>query len=65
MFEEERGAQVRTKQFDLKPMTVEEAILQMNLLEHNFFVFENQDTEKICVAYKRDDGDYGLIVTNK
>ncbi len=65
VFEEERGAQVRTKQFDLKPMTVEEAILQMNLLEHNFFVFENQDTEKICVAYKRDDGDYGLIVTNK
>lgn len=63
--EEEHGAQVRTKQFDLKPMTVDEAILQMNLLEHNFFVFENQDTEKICVAYKRNDGDYGLIVTDK
>ena len=63
--EEEEHGQIRVKEFDLKPMTVEEAILQMNLLEHAFFVFEDQDTSKICVTYKRNDGEYGLIVTNK
>lgn len=63
--EEEEHGQIRVKEFTLKPMTVEEAVLQMNLLEHNFFVFEDQDTSKICVTYKRNDGEYGLIVTNK
>jgi putative sigma-54 modulation protein len=52
---------VRTKQFNLKPMDVEEAILQMNMVGHNFFVFANLDTEKINVVYKRSDGKYGLI----
>lgn len=52
---------VRTKRFALKPMDVEEAILQMNLIGHNFFVFSNMDTEEVNVVYKRDDGKYGLI----
>ena len=46
-------------------MTVEEAILQMNMLAHNFFVFQDQETDKIFVVYKRNDGGYGVIKTNK
>ena len=53
---------VRTKRFSIKPMTVDEAILQMNLLEHEFFVFKNQDEEdRFAVVYKRKSGGYGLI----
>jgi putative sigma-54 modulation protein len=52
---------VKTKKFFIKPMSVEEAILQMNLLGHNFFVFTNSDTEDFSVVYKRKDGKYGLI----
>lgn len=52
---------VRTKRFDFKPMDVEEAILQMNMVGHNFFVFSNIDTQEINVVYKRNDGKYGLI----
>lgn len=52
---------VRTKRFALKPMDVEEAILQMNLIGHSFFVFSNMDTEEVNVVYKREDGKYGLI----
>ncbi len=52
---------VRTKRFAMKPMSVEEAILQMNLLGHSFFVFANADTEEINVLYARKDGNYGLI----
>ena len=63
--EEDALEQIRVKEFILKPMTVEEAILQMNLIEHNFFVFQDQETEKIFVAYKRADGGYGVIKTNK
>lgn len=52
----------RTKSFAVKPMTAEEAILQMNLLEHEFFVFRNQERDDtFCVVYKRKNGDYGLI----
>lgn len=51
----------KTKRFPIKPMSVEEAILQMNLLGHNFFVFLNQDTDKVNVVYRRNDGAYGLI----
>lgn len=58
---EDDGAVVRTKRFAMKPMAVEEAILQMNLLGHNFFVFSNDDTEKVNVVYRRKDGNYGLI----
>ncbi len=52
---------VRTKQFILKPMNVEEAILQMNLLGHDFFVFNSAETETVSVVYRRKDGNYGLI----
>ena len=51
----------KTKRFPIKPMSVDEAILQMNLLGHSFFVFLNQDTDKVNVVYKRNDGAYGLI----
>lgn len=62
-FEEEPEFKIRQKRFTLKPMSVEEAIMQMNLLEHEFFVFKDDKTEKVCVVYKRKDGDYGLIET--
>lgn len=52
---------VRTKRFALKPMDVEEAVMQMELLGHNFFVFRDSDTGEVSVVYKRRDGDYGLI----
>jgi putative sigma-54 modulation protein len=52
---------VRTKRFDLKPMDSEEAILQMNMLGHNFYVYTNSDTNRTNVVYKRKDGRYGLI----
>lgn len=52
---------VRVKRFALKPMTVEEAILQMELLGHDFFVFTDADTEEVHVLYRRRDGNYGLI----
>ncbi|MEA1960910.1 MAG: ribosome-associated translation inhibitor RaiA [Bacillota bacterium] len=52
---------VRTKRFALKPMDEEEAIMQMNLLGHNFFVFSHAETEEVNVVYKRKDGNYGLI----
>ena len=53
---------VRTKMFPVKPMTPEEAVLQMNLLEHEFFVFKNQNREDaFSIVYKRKQGDYGLI----
>ena len=52
---------VRTKRFPVKPMPVEEALLQMNLLGHDFFVFRNADTEEVNVVYRRKDGNYGLI----
>jgi putative sigma-54 modulation protein len=53
---------VRKKKFNMKPMTREEAILQMNLLEHNFFAFRDEDSSgAFAVVYKRTDGGYGLI----
>lgn len=55
---------VRTKRFDLKPMDQEEAILQMNMLGHNFFVFTDAESEDTNIVYKRRDGKYGLIETN-
>ena len=55
---------VRTKSFPIKPMTPEEAVLQMNLLGHEFFVFKNQDNDDaFSIVYKRKKGDYGLIET--
>lgn len=55
---------VRTKRFDLKPMNAEEAVLQMDMLGHDFFVFLDADTDSTNIVYKRDDGDYGLIETD-
>lgn len=57
----EEYAIVKTKHFTVKPMDVQEAIMQMNMLGHNFFVFRNIDTEEICVVYRRADDNYGLI----
>ena len=59
--EEDEGQLVRVKKFGVKPMNSEEAILQMDLLGHNFFVFQDADTNKVNVLYKRKDGDYGLL----
>ncbi|EIM06922.1 hypothetical protein A1A1_08904 [Planococcus antarcticus DSM 14505] len=55
---------VRTKQFDLKPMDEEEAVLQMNMLGHNFFVFTDAESNETNIVYKRKDGSYGLIETS-
>lgn len=62
--EEEEFELVRTKRFSLKPMDSEEAILQMNMLGHNFFVFTNAETNRTNIVYRRKDGRYGLIETN-
>lgn len=60
--EPEEFVVVRRKQFSIKPMNVEEAILQMNLLEHEFFVFRDEESEgAISVVYRRKKGGYGLI----
>lgn len=61
-YEEEAEFNIRVKSFPFKPMTPEEAILQMNLLGHSFFVFNDAETHKVGVVYKRKDGDYGLII---
>ncbi|MBQ8141006.1 MAG: ribosome-associated translation inhibitor RaiA [Clostridia bacterium] len=62
-FDEEGEFIIREKTFPLKPMSTEEAIMQMNLLEHEFFVFKNDKSGDVCVVYKRRDGAYGLINT--
>ena len=54
---------VKTKKFDLVPMTTEEAIMQMELVQHSFFVFLNMETDNINVVYKRKNNDYGLLET--
>ena len=59
--EVEEGKISKRKVVDSKPMGEEEAILQMDLLGHDFFIFNNIDTENISVVYKRKDGDYGII----
>lgn len=59
--EEDNGKIVRTKTFIVKPMSAEEAVLQMELLGHNFFVYRDADEDKVSVIYKRKDGDYGLL----
>ena len=56
---------VRTKRFAVKPMSPEEAILQMNLLNHDFFVFRNSDDDSLSIVYQRKNGGYGLIVTDE
>ncbi len=61
MYEPDEYKVVKTKRFPVKPMEVEEAILQMNMLEHEFFVFRNAQSNEINVVYKRRDGNYALI----
>ncbi|MFY3791545.1 ribosome hibernation-promoting factor, HPF/YfiA family [Ureibacillus sp. MALMAid1270] len=61
--EEEEFTIVRTKQFSLKPMDDEEAILQMNLLGHDFYIYTDADSNGTNIVYKRKDGKYGLIET--
>ena len=51
----------RTKRFALKPMDAQEAVMEMELLNHAFYVFRNRDTDEVNVVYKRNDGEYGLI----
>jgi putative sigma-54 modulation protein len=60
--EEQPAVIVKTKAMELKPMDSEEAILQLELLGHDFFVFESAENARVNVLYKRRDGDYGLIV---
>ena len=67
-FEDEEDAEsvdvpkvVRTKKFAIKPMSVDEATMQMDLLEHDFFVFLNAETDDVNVVYRRHDGNFGLI----
>ncbi len=61
-YEEDELAITRVKTFPYKPMSKEEAILQMNLLNHQFYVFIDVETQKVCVAYKRHENEYGLII---
>jgi putative sigma-54 modulation protein len=61
--EEHRPLIVRTKQFSVKPMTPEEACLQMQLIDHDFFLFKNVETGLANVIYKRKDGNFGLLET--
>lgn len=55
---------VKNKQVDLVPMTVDDAIMQMDMLDHKFYIFLNSETNKVCVLYLRDDHDYGIIESN-
>lgn len=55
---------VRTKRLSLKPMDSEEAVLQMDMLGHNFFIFEDAETNGTSIVYRRKDGKYGLIETD-
>ena len=56
---------IRTKRFSVKPMTTDEAVLQMNLLGHSFYVFRNIETNAVCVVDHRNNGGYGLIETEE
>ena len=57
----DNGRIVKTKQFALKPMSVDEATLQLELVGHDFFVFTNAESNRTNVVYRRNDGHYGLI----
>lgn len=54
---------VKKKRFQLEPMSVDEAIIQMELLQHTFFVFINQETDNVNIVYRRNDNNYGLLET--
>lgn len=59
--EKEEETIVKRKTIEMKPMNEEEAILQMNMLGHDFFIFKNSDTDDVAVVYKRKDNQYGII----
>ena len=63
MKEDEESNIVKRKEIEMKPMSEEEAILQMNLIGHEFFVFKNVESGEVDVLYKRKDGNYGIIET--
>ena len=63
--DEENPRIVRTKSYPVKPMSVEDAIVQMEMLGHTFFVFVNSETDDVCVLYQRKDGNLGLLEPNK
>lgn len=60
--EEQIGKLIRTKSFQLDAMTTEEAISQMEMLGHSFFLFLNQQTNSVCAVYAREDGNFGLLI---
>ena len=62
-FDEDDDKLIKRKQIDMKPMDEEEAMLQMNMLGHSFFVFKNTETNSVCVIYRRKDNTYGIIET--
>ncbi len=62
--EESNEKIVKRKTIEMKPMDEEEAMLEMDLLGHEFFIYKDMETNRICVLYKRKDGNYGLIETN-
>ena len=62
---EEVDFEIRVKTFPFKPMTPEEAILQMNLIGHTFYAFTDADSGDVCVVYKRKEGSYGLIIPER
>ena len=61
--EEEEDVLVKTKTITPKPMDMEEAIMQMELIGHSFFVYRDTETDAISIVYRRNDGNYGLIET--
>ena len=63
-FEDDDQKVIKRKHIEMKPMSEEEAMLQMNMLGHSFFVFKNTDTETICVLYLRKDGSFGILETD-
>lgn len=62
--EEEINTVVKRKTIEMKPMDEEEAILEMELLGHSFFVYKDMHSNELCVLYKRKDGNYGIITVN-
>jgi putative sigma-54 modulation protein len=63
--EEAENRLVRTKTFSVSPMSVEDAISSMEMLGHSFFIFLNDKTDSICVVYRRDDGNFGVLIPEK
>ena len=55
---------LKTSHYEIKPMTPEDAVMQMEMLGHSFYIFMNSETNKVAVVYLREDHDYGIIETN-